>query len=78
MEFDATHGDLFAAFGFMLRTYPEGSRFTVPSDHDGIIWMLNVTDATGKPARKRLRLPGVKLNVAHPGDIRPQHTDAIS
>ena len=34
-----------------LRTYLEGTRFTVRTDHDALRWILNLTDLTGRLAR---------------------------
>ena len=40
----------------ILRPYLEGTEFTIRTDHDSLKWLLNLSDATGRLQRWRLRL----------------------
>lgn len=55
--YDTTHCECLAVVWavLLLRTYLEQSRFTLCTEPDALRWILNVTDATGKLARCRLR-----------------------
>ena len=39
-----------------LRPYLEGTRFLIRTDHDALKWLLNLTDASGRLQRWKLRL----------------------
>jgi RNase H-like domain found in reverse transcriptase len=39
-----------------LRTYLEGNKFTVRTDHHALRWVMNLSDAQGHLARWRLRI----------------------
>lgn len=61
----------------MLRTYVEGHRFTIRTDQDALRCILNMEDATGKPARWRLRLKELEFDVVNRAGIKNQAADVL-
>ena len=49
----------------MLRPYLEGSKFTLRTDHDSLRWIMNLSDASGRLQRWRLRLSEYEYDVVH-------------
>ena len=63
---------------FTLRPYLEMKQFTLRTDHDSLRWILNLSDATGRLARWRLRLADYDYTVEHRRGIVHQAADALS
>jgi len=62
----------------MLRPYLYGTRFTLRTDHESLRWILNLSDASGKLQRWRLRLLEFEFDVVHRPGIKHQAADALS
>lgn len=56
----------------------EGNRFTVSSDNQALKWLLAMSDTSGKPAKCRLRLSGLKFDITYHAGINHQAADALS
>ena len=54
----------------LLWPYLEGQRCTVRTDHDSLRWVLNLADAKGRLARRRLRLSEYDFVVEHRAVIK--------
>ena len=61
-----------------LRPYLEGQRFTLRTDHDSLRWIMNLSDASGRLQRWRLRLADFEYDVVHRAGIKHQAADALS
>lgn len=61
-----------------LRLCLEGTRFTIPTDHEALRWILSMTEATGKPARWRLRLTEFEIDIVHRAGVKRKAADALS
>lgn len=61
----------------MVRPYLEGTRFTIRTDDYGLQWILNMSDATGKLARWRLRFSELEFDAVGRTIINPKATDGL-
>ncbi|CAN8061912.1 unnamed protein product [Agarophyton chilense] len=61
-----------------LRPYLEGTRFTIGTDHDSLRWLLNMTDASSRLARWRLKLSECDYEITYGPGINHQAADALS
>jgi len=61
-----------------LRPYLEGVRFTLRTDHSALRWILNLSDASGRLMRWRLRLADFDYEVKHRAGIKHQAADTLS
>lgn len=61
----------------MLRTYLEDTRLTIQTDHDLLQWIMNLTDATGRLVRWRLRLSKFDCDPVHRAGAKHQNADAL-
>ncbi|CAN8073881.1 unnamed protein product [Agarophyton chilense] len=61
-----------------LRPYLEGTRFAIRTDHDSLRWLLNITDASSRLARWRLRLSEYDYEITYRPGIKHQAADALS
>ena len=79
-NYDTTERECLAVLWsiLQLRPYLERTHFVVRTDHDALRWLLNLTDASGKLQRWRLRLAEFSFEVVHrPGRVH-QAADALS
>lgn len=79
-EYDTTHREcLPVVFDvLMLSPYPKRSWFTIPTDHDAIRWILNITDVTGRLVRWLLRLQVSDFDVVQMAGVKHQAANASS
>lgn len=61
-----------------LRSYLEGSLFTVRNNHSVLPWILHVFDTTGKPVQWRFRLFKYEFDVVYRLGVKHQAADALS
>ena len=61
-----------------LRPYLEGHRFIVRTDHHSLRWLLNMTDASGRLARWRLRLLEYDFEVQYKPGVTHYAADMMS
>ena len=62
----------------ILRPYLEGARFLIRTDHDALKWMMNLTGASGRLLRWRLRLLEFDFIVTHRPGVQHKVADAMS
>lgn len=62
----------------ILRPYLEGSRFTIRTDHQALKWLMNLSDASGRLQRWRLRLQPFEYDIVHRPGVKHQAADAMS
>ena len=62
----------------LLRSYLEGTKFIVRTDHDALRWILDLSNATGRLARWCLRLSEFDFSVEYKPGIKNKATDAFS
>lgn len=60
----------------LLLPYLAGTKLTVLTDRHTLKGILNLTDATGKPARWRLRVMAFDFDVLHYDGVKQQAADA--
>lgn len=58
--------------------YLEGPRFTAKTDRYALKWILNLEEATGKLARRRLRLMKYDFEIIHRAGVNHQAADTLS
>lgn len=61
----------------LLRPYLKGQQCAIRIGHDGLKWILFLTDATAKSARGLLHLSEARLDVLHRFGIKRQAADAL-
>jgi hypothetical protein len=61
-----------------LRPYLEGIDFTVRTDHHALRWVMNLSDAQGRLARRRLRLSEFTFKVEYNPGSAHHAADALS
>lgn len=61
----------------LAQPYSMVSQFIVRTHHSAWKWILNWTDLTNKPTRRRLRLPEFYFDIVNLVDIKDQGTDAL-
>ena len=61
-----------------LRPYLEGTRFTIRTDHLALKWLMNLSDASGRLQRWRLRLQPFEYDIVHRPGVKHQAADALS
>ena len=62
----------------MLRPYLDGSEFTIRTDHDSLKWLLNLSDASGRLQRWRLRLQEFTYDIQYRPGAQHKAADAVS
>ena len=62
----------------ILRPYLEGTEFTIRTDHDSLKLLLNLSDATGRLQRWRLRLQQFEYVINHCPGVQHRAADAVS
>lgn len=60
-----------------LRTYVYGRLFIIRTDHDTLIWILNMADATRKLARWCIRLQELYFYVVHRSCMKNRAADVL-
>lgn len=53
-----------------LRTYLEGSRFTVRTDNEAVKWLFTMPEASGKLGPRRLHLLELEVDIVHHTGIK--------
>lgn len=61
----------------ILRLYLERSHFDLYTDHQGLRWVMNMTDASGRLARWRLRLLGYEFTLHYRKGLKNQIYHAV-
>lgn len=61
----------------LLRVYLKGARFTIRTNHDALRLIPNMTEATRKFARWRIRFSELYYNVFHRSGVNNQASDAF-
>lgn len=62
----------------ILLLYVKGTRFTLRTDRDLLIWILNVPDNTGGLTRWHLHLSEYDFDAVNRASIKHQATNALS
>lgn len=61
-----------------FRSYVQGSRFTVETDHASLLWLTNISNPTGRLARWAIRLSQFNFNIIHRKGKHNIVADALS
>ena len=61
-----------------LRTYIEGPKFTVRTEHDALRWLMTIFDATARLLRRRLRFSELEFTDKYSPGLVQQVPDALS
>lgn len=62
----------------LVHSNTEGIRFTIKTDHDSLMWILNLTQSTSRLARWNLQLSEFVFDVVYIDGIKHQAADALS
>lgn len=62
----------------MCRPYQVGTRSTIRTNRDSLMWILNLADVAGRLPHWRLRLLKFDFSVFHRAGIKHQVTEALS
>lgn len=78
--YDTIHRECFVIVWpvLILQPHLERNRFTIRRNHGCLMWIHNVTNATGGLARWRVLLSEFELDVVHSVGIEHQAADALS
>lgn len=78
--YDTTHRECLARVGavLLLRSFIEGGRFTVRTDHQALKGILHREGSSGRLARFRLRPMELEMNIVHGAGIVHLTADALS
>lgn len=61
-----------------FRVYVHGNKFTVITDHAALVWLMNISDPTGRLARWSIYLQAYTFDIIHRKGLLHSNADALS
>lgn len=62
----------------LVRSYLKGSRFTIQTDNESLMWLMIVSEASANLTRWRLQLSEFKFYIVHRAGIKHKAADPMS
>ena len=61
-----------------FRVYVHGNKFTVITDHAALVWLMNISDTTGRLAMWSIYLQAYRFDIIHRKGFLHSNADALS